>query len=135
MKPDAEIHLFYGKILDRAAKLGFVLLITTFVIYVLGLLGPQVPLDLLPQYWGQSLSHYLHATRIQTGWAWLAETHHSDYLNLLSLAYLALVAIFCYLGVIFRFFKSRETVLGIIAIVQVLVLALAASGILRAGGH
>jgi len=131
----ADIQLFYAKVVDRAAKLGFLLLLMTFALYISGILSPYVPLKDLPQYWSQPAPHYLMATGVQTGWAWLAELHHGDFLNFLPIAILAGVAILGYLAVVFKFFRNRETILGMIVIFQIVVLALAISGIFRVGGH
>lgn len=127
--------LFYAKILDRATKLVFLVLLVTFAIYISGILSPYVPLEDLPQYWSRPASHYLEANRIQTGWGWLAELHHGDFLNFLPLAVLAGVTIFGYLLVVVKFFRNREIILGMIIILQIMVLTLAASGVLKTGGH
>ena len=130
-----DIQLFYAKVVDRAAKLGFLLLLLTFALYVSGILSPYVPLKDLPRYWGRPAPHYLKETGIQTGWSWLAELHHGDFLNFLPIAILAGVAILGYLAVVFKFFRNREIILGMIVILQIVVLALAVSGIFRVGGH
>jgi hypothetical protein len=41
----------------------------------------------------------------------------------------------CYIGVIFKFLKTKEYILVAIAILEVLVLSAAASGVLKTGGH
>jgi len=133
--PGGEIQLFYARILDRAAKLGFLFLLTTFAIYISGILSPFVPLEDLPRYWSQPASHYLQATQIQTGWAWVHELHHGDFLNFLPIAILAAVSILGYLAVGYKFFRNREMAMGIIVILEILVLTLAASGLLKTGGH
>jgi len=133
--PASDLQLFYARIIDRAAKLGFGLLLITFAIYVTGILTPYVPLETLPQYWSLPARHYLEATQIRTGWAWLGELHHGDFLNFLPIAILAGVTAFGYLCVVGKFFRNREIIQGIIAILQIVVLILAASGIFRIGGH
>jgi hypothetical protein len=58
-----------------------------------------------------------------------------DFLNFTGIAFLAAVTLVCYLRIIPILFKNKDTIYGIIAIIEVLVLGLAASGLLRAGGH
>jgi hypothetical protein len=135
MTSGGDLQRFYARILDRGAKLGFLLLLATFAIYLSGILSPYVPLEDLPRYWSRPASHYLLATQVQTGWAWVHELHHGDFLNFLPLALLSLVMILAYLAVVGRFFRRGETVMGIIIILEIMVLTLAASGIFRLGGH
>jgi hypothetical protein len=133
--PVSDLQLFYARIIDRAAKLGFGLLLITFAVYVSGLLEPYVPLEKLPRYWSLPAHHYLLATQSPTGWAWLGELHHGDFLNFLPIAILAGVAAFGYLCVMGKFFRNREIMQAIIVILQLIVLVLAASGMFRIGGH
>jgi len=135
MTPGGDIQLFYARILDRAAKLGFLFLLVTFAIYLCGILSPYVPLEDLPRYWSQPASQYLKGAQVQTGWAWLHELHHGDFLNFLPIAILAAVAILSYPAVGYKFFRNGEIVMGIIVILEIMVLTLAASGILKMGGH
>ncbi len=130
-----EIQLLYAKILDRGARLGFTLLVLAFCLYISGLLDPYVSLDRLPQYWSQPLEHYLEAAQIPLGWSWLGDLHHADFLNFLAVALLAGVAILGYFLLIPRFFRNQEPVMGIIAILEVIILSIAASGILLVKGH
>ncbi len=133
--PSANIQLFYARVLDWATKLAFILLLCTFAIYIFGVIEPFIPLEDLPQYWSQPARHYLQATQLKTGWAWVEELHHGDILNFLPIAILAAVTIFGYGCLVLKFFRHRELTLGIIIILQMVVLSLAASGILKTGGH
>jgi hypothetical protein len=133
--PGTDIQLFYARILDWSTKFSFLLLLITFGIYVTGILSPYVPLEDLPKYWSQPARYYLQAAQIKVGWAWLEELHHGDFINFLPIAILATVTILGYLSVVVKFFRSRENFLGMIVIIQIVVLALAASGVLRTGGH
>jgi hypothetical protein len=130
-----EIQLFYSTQLDILTKLGFAFLLITFALYIFGILGNFVPRQFLPELWGQSLQGYLGLTKSPTGWRWLWELHHGDFLNLLPIALLAGITIICTITVTFRFFRNREPFQGIIAIMEVLVLLVAASGFLKVGGR
>ena len=136
-QPDeiCEIQLFYSRLLSRLTKLGFAFLLITFTLYISGVLGNYVPRHLLPQYWGHPLLEYLELTRMKTGWDWLQELHHGDFLNLLPIAFLASISIICLLAVTVRFFRNREPLQGIIVILEIIVLVVAASGLLKVGGH
>jgi len=133
--PTPEIQLFYARILDWATKISFLLLLCTFAVYIFGILSPFVPLERLPGYWSRPAQFYLRDTGIQTGWGWLLELHHGDFLNFLPITILAAVTIFGYISLTYKFFRRREIILGLILITQVVILTLAASGLLKTGGH
>ncbi|MFZ5998625.1 MAG: hypothetical protein ACOYW7_14240 [Nitrospirota bacterium] len=130
-----EEQLAYAKLLDLGMKLGLVMLVVTFIVYLSGILTPHVPVNDLPKYWGMSVHKYLEVTNIQPGWAWLGMLGKGDFLNFTGIAFLAGVTILCYVRIIPILFKNKDNVYGILAIIEVLVLALAASGILKSGGH
>jgi len=130
-----EEQLAYAKLLDFGMKLGLLALIITFIVYLSGILSPYIPVNDLPRYWGMSVHKYLEAAGIHPGWTWIAMLGKGDFLNFVGIAFLAGVTILCYLRIIPILFRKKDTVYGILAIVEVLVLVLAASGILKAGGH
>jgi hypothetical protein len=133
--PGSEIQDFYARILDRTAKSVFILIISLFFLYVSGILSPFVPFERLPQYWSQPLSEYLHMAHITTGWSWLFYLYYGDFLTFLPIAGLAGISILGYLCLATKFFNHREHILGSIAILEIIILMIAASGILRVGGH
>lgn len=131
----AEEQLAYAQVLDLGMKLGLLLLLVTFVLYVSGLVTPHIPVEELPRYWSLSVKEYLAVTGIQTGWGWLHMLGKGDFLNFLGITFLAAVAIVCYLAVSPIFFRKRDRIYGWLAVIEVLVLVLAASGVLKSGGH
>ncbi len=130
-----EEQITYARVLDMGMKIGLLALIITFIIYLTGILTPYIPVSDLPKYWGMSVHKYLEATGIHAGWSWLAMVGKGDFLNFIGIAFLAGVTIICYIAIIPILFRKKDTVFGIIAIIEVLVLVLAASGILKSGGH
>ena len=54
--------LFYGSLI------GFVIMLITYVLYVTGILTPQIPLDDLPRLWTGSAADYRAAGSIPQGW-------------------------------------------------------------------
>ena len=130
-----EEQMAYAKLLDLGMKAGLLALIVTFLVYVAGILSPHVPVNDLPKYWSMPVKQYLAATNIHPGWSWLGMVAKGDFLNFIGIAFLAGVTIICYLRIIPILFRKRDTVYGILAVLEVMVLVLAASGILKAGGH
>lgn len=130
-----EEQLAYAKLLDLGMKAGLILLVVTFGIYLSGILTPHVPVNDLPKYWSMPVKDYLKVTEIHTGWSWLHLVGKGDFLNFVGIAFLSAVTIFCYLRIVPILFRKKDTIYGILAIMEVLVLVLAASGILKGGGH
>jgi len=130
-----EEQLAYANILELGMKAGLLMLIVTFIIYLSGLLPAFVPVNDLPKYWSMPVKKYLAATHIHTGWSWLYLLGKGDFLNFAGIAFLAGVTILCYLRIIPIFFRKKDTIYGVLAITEVLILVLAASGVLKSGGH
>lgn len=130
-----EEQIAYAKLLDKGMKLGLLMLVISFTIYVSGIFTPHVPVNDLPTYWSMPVKDYLKATNIHAGWAWLGMIGKGDFLNFIGIAFLSAVTIFCYIRIIPILFRKKDTVYAFLAIIEVLVLVLAASGILKGGGH
>ncbi len=130
-----EEQLAYAKLLDLGMKVGLLTLIVTFFIYVFGIFSPHIPVGDLPKYWTMPVKDYLIAADIHTGWTWLSEVGKGDFLNFIPIVFLAGVTIFCYIRIIPILFRKKDTIYAVLAIVEVLVLVLAASGVLKSGGH
>jgi hypothetical protein len=131
----AEEQLAYAGLLDRGMKVGLLGLTASFVVYLSGALAPRVPVAELPRYWSLPVKQYLAATGVHPGWSWLGLLGHGDFLNFAGIAFLSGVTIACYLAIIPILFRKRDLVFVGISIVEVLVLVLAASGVLNVGAH
>ena len=121
--------LFYG------ALLGFVTMLITYALYVFGVLTPQIPLDEMPRLWSQSAAAYRAAGNIPQGWGWLALVGKGDMCNFIGIAFRAALTIICFVQLAIGLLRQKQWIMAIIAILEVLVLSLAASGVLVAGGH
>ncbi len=130
-----EEQLLYANILNKGMLVGLIGLVVTFVIYGAGILEPMIPLDQVQNYWVMPVSDYLEQTGIHAGWAWLGNLNYGDMLNFLPIAFLSLLTIVCYLAIIPGLLRKKDTAYVVLAIVEVVVLTVAASGILGSGGH
>ena len=130
-----EEQLAYAKLLDLGMKAGLLMLVVTFFIYVFGIFSPYIPVEELPNYWKLPVKEYLKVTGIHTGWTWLSMVGKGDFLNFIPIVFLAGVTILCYIRIIPILFRKKDSIYAILAIVEVLVLVLAASGVLKSGGH
>jgi len=130
-----EEQLAYARLLDKGMKVGMLGLTATFLLYVSGALAPSIPVEDLPRYWSMPVKEYLAATGIHPGWGWLRMLGYGDFLNFVGIAFLSGVTIACYIAVIPILFRKKDMIFVGIAVLEVLVLAFAASGILNAGAH
>ncbi len=131
----SEEQLIYANILNWGMWLGLLVLTVTFLMYVLGVLPNFVPIDDLPKMWGMKAKDYIHALHAPTGWGWTAYVGKGDYLNFVGIAMLAGLTVLCYLAIIPTFARKKDKAYLAIAITEVVVLLLAASGIMKTGGH
>jgi hypothetical protein len=109
------------------------MLAVCFLLYVLEVIEPLVPLQRLPQLWTLPVDRYLAQTGAPTGWGWLRLLGKGDYLNFAGIAMLALTTVVCYARVAVALAARGERLQAGFAIAQVLVLLAAASGWLAAG--
>lgn len=130
-----EEQLLYANLLNKGMIVGLVGIIVTFVIYVFGILPAAVPKSDLPNYWIHSVHEYLDKAGVEAGWSWILQLGKGDMLNFAPIAFLGAVTIFCFLRIIPILFRKKDTLYGFLAIIEVLVLTVAASGILGVGGH
>ncbi len=114
-------------------KIGLAGIIVAFVLYATEILSPKVPLAIIPQLWTLSSSDYLSAVGLDSGWTWLGMLQHGDMLNMLGIAILGLVSIICYISIIPILLRKKDYTYVGIAVSEILVLALAVSGIIHVG--
>jgi hypothetical protein len=123
----------YASILDVGVKIGLGGLVVGFILYISRLLPLKIPLEDLPRYWPLPVEEYLEAAGIQPGWSWLYMLSYGDFLLFIPIAFLAGLTILCYLAIIPSFFRKKDLFYTCFVIIEILVLIIAASGILR--GH
>lgn len=129
----SDEQLRYAQILEKGMFIGLLLLLVTFGIYVFGIMKPYIPLDRVSSYWSMNVHDYLHTTNIKPGWSWLGMLGYGDFINFVGVAILAGVTIMCYLAIIPIFLKTNDKVYALLALLEVVILCLAASGILAVG--
>jgi hypothetical protein len=128
-------QLIYANILEKGMLFGLLLLVVVFVVYVLGVFKPFIPLTEVSKYWTMNVHDYLHTTHIKNGWAWLFMIGYADFLNFIPIAILAGVTILCFLSIVPVLLRNNDKLYAGLALLEALILAVAASGILGAGGH
>ncbi|MBM3557319.1 MAG: hypothetical protein FJX47_17410 [Alphaproteobacteria bacterium] len=127
-------QIVYALVLDRSMKLGLIFLVVTFGLYVSGAVEPMVSLAALPEHWGLPANEHMRRIGLAPGWGWIGLVGKSDFLCRLGIAFLSTITLLCYLRVLPIGIKARDWAFGAIAIAEILVLVLAASG-LASFGH
>jgi hypothetical protein len=134
-------QFLYAHVLGVGMYIGLVILFVTFALYVTGIMAPAVPLDQVSQYWHLGVEEYLHAVNQDflhkdhplTGWAWVGMLGKGDFVNFLGIAILAGITIICYLAIVPALLRQKDNAYVSMVLIEVVVLALAASGILAVG--
>lgn len=137
----SEEQMLYAAWLEKGMLLGLALIVISFGLYVFGIIEPVIPLDELPKYWGLSVkeylaavnSNFLHMDHAPTGWAWMTLIGKGDYMNFLPIAILSGITILCYAVIVPVFKRKGDKAYMIMSIAEVVILTLAASGILAVG--
>jgi hypothetical protein len=128
-------QLKYADLLFYGCWLAIAILFITFFIYSFGVRDPLIPIEKLSHYWSMSVHDYIQESGAPTGWGWAAKLGYGDYLNFVGIALLAGLTVVAYLTLIPAYLKQKDKAFVVIAILECLVLIVAASGILGAGGH
>jgi len=128
-------QLIYANLLIIGVWAGIVILVVTYVIYLTGILPSHVDMSLIPKVWGKGVSEFLEMTHSPQGWGWVPLLGKGDFLNYIGFALLALMTIGCYLVLIRGYIRQKNWIFSVIAFLEIIVLSLAASGILGGGGH
>ena len=96
---DPQTHV-YARWLDAGTRLGFVVLLATFLAYVTGFFPAGTPIDDLPRFWTLPVEDYLKASGATTGWAWIWRLRYGDALTYFGVAIIAAVTMVCYLAIL-----------------------------------
>lgn len=128
-----EEQMQYAVLLNMGMKVGMVMLLVTFAIYMLGIAKPHVPVKDLPTYWTMSVHEYTEAADVKTGWGWVSSAGKGDFMNFIGIAFLSGITIVCYLRIIPTLLKKGDRIYAVLAVMEVLILVLAASGVLKSG--
>ena len=131
---DRALRELYARWLDIATKVGFVISLIAFLLYVGRVLPPYVALEELPRYWGLPVHQFVQATGAPSGWAWLGELRYGDGINLLAIALLGLVTPLCYARLLPALVAERDWLQVTLAVAQLAVLLAAASGVIGGSG-
>lgn len=125
----------YANMLFYGCWSSLALMVITYMLYVLGIVEPHIPLDKVPQLWSLPVGEYLAQGNVPTGWGWATLVAEGDFMNFIGIALLAGMTILCYIPLLPAFLSSKKMAMFWIALAEIIVLLVAASGIFGAGAH
>ena len=128
-------QIAYADILFYGCWFGIFVLLITYILYLTRVVPPYVPMEQLTWYWSHNVHHYVEEANVPTGWGWVKFLNKGDFLNFIGIAFLALLTIVGFLTLIPAYAKKKDWAFMVIVVVEILVLLLAATGILGTGGH
>lgn len=131
----APEQIKYANLLLYGSWAGIVVLAVTFMLYATGIMPSYIDPAMMNQYWGMKASAYLEAVKAPHGWGWLGMLGYGDFLSLTGMAWLGALTVFGYLILLPAYLRRKDNIYSMIVILEVMVLVLAASGILGSGGH
>lgn len=134
LRPMPE-QIIYANILSLGAKLGILIMVVTYGLYVAGFLSPHVALETVVRNWHLNVQDFVQATGSAHGWGWAGLLLKADYMNFIGMALLALLTIVCYLVLLPGYIRRKDWTYFGICVAEVVVLCLAASGLFGSGGH
>jgi hypothetical protein len=123
----------YANVLEKGMYVGLACLLVTFALYVFAIMPPHIPLESLSEHWTKNVHEYLHDAEIEAGWGWVSKLGCGDFVNFIGIAILAGVTVVCYAAIIPLLLKKKDFVYATLAVLEVLVLVAAASGIIAVG--
>jgi hypothetical protein len=128
-------QLAYANLLFYGCWIGILIMVVTYLVYISGLLPPYIPVEKVTEYWSEPVSRYVHDGRVPVGWGWVSLLGKGDFLNFVGIVLLAGLTAVCFLTLIPAYVRQGQRTFAVIAIIEVVVLCLAASGIFGTGGH
>lgn len=125
-------HEVYARVLSWGAHAGLALLVFLFALYVFEVFPPLVPHERLPEMWSAPSSEFLRGAGVAPGWDWARLVHHGDVLTLVGIAVLALCSVPPIAAIMPLYWASRKRAVFAICALELVVIAVAASGLLLA---
>jgi hypothetical protein len=131
--PIAPEQLRYASWLQWGGWLGFASLVVAFAVHATGMLEPLIAHAHLPRAWLMPAGEMLRSTGQSPGWGWVRLLDRSDILNLAGIALLASCSAAPLLSVVPIYLRRGDRIFAALCLLQVAVLALAASGLVHVG--
>lgn len=135
---DSSIHasdeqLRYARVLDIGMRCGLAVLVAGVIAHLASWIPAHVPHEQMPHLWTLSAAEFLRVTGLPGGWGWIQMLDGGDMLPLLGISILSGISGVCFAVLLPVYIEKRDPVYFTIAALEILVLLLAASGVLTTG--
>ncbi len=126
-------QLVYADVLEIGMRASLALIVAAFLAYLTGLLPAAIPVTEMPHYWSMSAHKFLVSRGLAGDrWPWVRELLDGDF-AFAGLVMEAAVTMICYIVFVRVPLKKRDWVTTAIVVAEIVVLALAASGLVATG--
>jgi hypothetical protein len=132
-----RVQLAYAKTLDYVAHSVIIVMAVGYLLYLTELLPLTVPIETIAGNWHLSSAHLQAKLNLPCGWECFtspAGLFHGDIASYISVIFLSLATLICLASAVTVFISEKKHLYSAIATLQVIVLLVAASGIMS-GGH
>lgn len=119
----------YARVLALLSNAGMILLLTTFLLYFIGIVGSSVTPEEITRLWHLDVATFHEVTGSPVGWDWIRDISSGSGITLASLVFLAFSTLICLISLVPIYFGSKDWWYLAIVLAQIAVLVVAASGI------
>jgi len=133
--PIAPTQKRYARVLLWVAAAGQIALFAGYVVYLTGLLPPRVPPQRIAQEWHLSAPEFTRKLELQSGWSWVRHIGSGDVVSYATVVFLALGTNICLLVAAASYIREKNRKYAVIVMLQIVVLLIAASGLVTAGSY
>ncbi len=130
------VQLAYAATLDIVSHVVIVALALGYIVYLFRILPLDLPIEAVAGNWHLSSATLASKYAVHNGWSCfsgISPLLHGDAISYASIVILAMATTFCLLTAIVMYLRGRNIMYAVMALLQVLVLSVAASGLLFAG--
>ncbi len=118
----------YARLLGVLSIIGMILLFATFILYAFELIPSAVTPEKITQLWHLDVGSFHDVTATPVGWAWVGEILTGSGITFAALVFLAFSSLVCLVSLIPIYLTAKDSWYLAIVLLQVAVLAVAASG-------
>jgi hypothetical protein len=109
----------YASFLELGSRIGLILAVAAFILYVSGILPSSVKISEMDRYWSLPLADYVAATGIPTGpGAWLSMLGMGDGLAALPVVFLSLLSLVAYVMIALPTIRDRDHTYAVFIIAE-----------------
>lgn len=124
----------YATLLEWCTRIGLVLTVLAFAVYLSGVAPARVAPERLASLWQLPVHEFLRATGGERGLGWLTQLAHGDMAALAGIAFLAGCSVVPLVDLVRLSLARGDRAFALLGAAEIAVIALAASGWLG-GGH